>query len=125
MAWRRLTHWLEPLVFLGSNRITLAGAILTTSSALTMVGFWLLEVLQLRTVHPYGGIILYLILPGIFVLGLVLMPVGVFLRRRRLRARGRIAHMARNPSRATSGPAQAGSAVRSGADPVWPMGRAL
>jgi hypothetical protein len=90
MARRRLSHWLEPLVFLGSNRVSLAGAILTTSSAFTMLGFWLLEVLQLRTVHPYGGIILFLVLPGIFVLGLILMPVGLVLRRRHLRARGEL-----------------------------------
>jgi hypothetical protein len=88
MPLARLAHWLQPLLFLGNNRITAAGAVLTTSSAFTMLGFWLLEVLQLRTVHPYGGIILYLVLPAIFVLGLVLMPLGLLLRRRRLRARG-------------------------------------
>jgi hypothetical protein len=90
MPWRRLTRWLEPLVFLGSNPVTLAGAVLTTSSALTMLGFWLLEVLQLRTVHPYGGIILFLVLPGVFVVGLLLIPLGLLLRRRRLRARGEL-----------------------------------
>ena len=87
---RRVLSWLQPAVFLGSNPITLAGAVLTTSSALTMVGFWILEIVQLRTVHPYAGIIVFLILPGMFVLGLLLMPLGVLLRRRRLRARGEL-----------------------------------
>jgi NapC/NirT cytochrome c family, N-terminal region len=87
---RRVLSWLQPLVFLGSNPITVTGAVLTTSSALTMVGFWILEIAQLRTVHPYAGIIVFLILPGVFVLGLLLMPLGVVLRRRRLRARGEL-----------------------------------
>ena len=80
--------WLRPLVFLGDNRITLMGAALTTASALTMVGFWALEFLQFRTVHPYAGIVLFLVLPAVFVLGLVLMPLGGLLRRRRLLATG-------------------------------------
>jgi len=93
MPLRRVLSWLQPVVFLGSNPITLAGAVLTTSSALTMVGFWILEVVQLRSVHPYAGIILFLVLPGIFVLGLALIPLGAVLRRRRLRARGELPHV--------------------------------
>ena len=79
--------------FLGHNRITATGAALTTASGLTMVGFWALEVLQLRHVHPYAGIILFLVLPGVFVAGLVLMPVGVLLTRRRLRSKGELPHV--------------------------------
>src|SRR5262245_8264811 len=86
----RATLLARLLVFLGSNRITATGAVLTTASALTMIGFWALEVLQLRNVHPYAGMILFLVLPGVFVLGLILMPLGVLLRRRRLRARGEL-----------------------------------
>ena len=82
----RLATWARPLVFLGDNRITLAGAVVTTASAFTMIGFWALEVLQLRRVHPYAGIILFLVLPAFFVLGLLLMPLGIVLKRRRLRA---------------------------------------
>jgi hypothetical protein len=87
MPWRRVVSRLEPLVFLGSNPITLTGAVLTTSSALTMLGFWILEIAQLRAVHPYAGIIVFLILPGVFVVGLLLIPLGLVLQRRRLRAR--------------------------------------
>src|SRR5262245_60772894 len=86
----RLAAWLRPMVFLGHNTVTATGAVLTTASALTMIGFWILEVMQLRHVHPYAGIILFLILPVFFVLGLVLMPLGVFLRRRSLRALGQL-----------------------------------
>jgi len=86
----RVAGWLRPIFFLGHNRITLAGAAITTASALTMLGFWALEVLQLRPVHPYAGIILFLILPVIFCLGLALMPLGVVLRRRQLRSTGQL-----------------------------------
>ena len=41
-------------------------------------------------VHPYAGIVFFLILPGVFVAGLVLMPIGTFLRRRKLYARGEL-----------------------------------
>jgi len=84
----RLRLWLRPIVFLGHNPITLLGAILTTASALTMVGFWALEVLQLRPVQPYSGIILFLVLPGVFVAGLLLMPAGLLRERARLRKAG-------------------------------------
>jgi hypothetical protein len=85
---QRAARWMRPLVFLGDNRTTLMGAALTTASALTMVGFWALEVLQFRTVHPYAGIVLFLVLPAVFVLGLALMPLGVLVRRRHLLAAG-------------------------------------
>jgi hypothetical protein len=86
-----LGAWLRPLLYLSHNAVTLAGAVLTTSSAVTMVGFWVLEVLLERAVHPYAGIILFLALPGIFVVGLLLMPLGVILKRRRLRRAGDVA----------------------------------
>ena len=85
-AQERLALWLRPLFYLGNNPITLAGAVLTTSSAITMVGFWTREIVTETPIHPYTGIIFLLVLPGVFLLGLVLMPVGVWLRRRKLRS---------------------------------------
>lgn len=79
---------LKRLLGLARHPLTLTGAVLTTGSGLTMVGFWLLEVMQLRTVHPYAGIILFLILPVVFVIGLLLMPLGVVLERRKRRSQG-------------------------------------
>jgi nitrate/TMAO reductase-like tetraheme cytochrome c subunit len=81
---------LRSLFFLGRNRISAAGVALTTGSALTMLGFWALEALSGREVHPYAGIVLFLILPFAFVLGLLLIPLGVLLQRRRLRATGEL-----------------------------------
>ena len=40
--------------------------------------------------NPYLGIIFFLILPAVFVLGLLLIPVGVFVRRRKLQQAGEI-----------------------------------
>ncbi len=80
--------WFRPAVFLGHNAITLLGAILTTSSALTLLFFWALLILRGGPVHPYTGIIFFLILPGFFVAGLALIPLGVFWRRARLRKAG-------------------------------------
>ncbi len=84
----RIALRLRPAFFLGHNAITLIGAVLTSSSALTMIAFWIFEVLGGGEVNPYVGILIFLILPGIFVFGLVLIPVGVIWRRRKLRASG-------------------------------------
>jgi nitrate/TMAO reductase-like tetraheme cytochrome c subunit len=86
----RAALWIRPFFYLGHNGITLAGATLTTAAGLTMVGFWGLEVLQFRSIHPYAGIILFLGLPAAFVFGLLLMPLGALLRWRRLRALGQL-----------------------------------
>ncbi len=86
----RIASWLRPAVYLGHNPITLTGAVLTTSSAITMIGFWLFEVFGGGGVHPYIGIVIFLILPGIFVAGLVLIPFGAIWQRRKLRAAGEL-----------------------------------
>jgi NapC/NirT cytochrome c family, N-terminal region len=86
----RLLLWLRPAVYLGHNATTLTGAVLTTSSALTLLWFWAFEILQGGPIHPYTGIVFFLILPGFFVLGLILMPVGVIWRRRKLRLAGQL-----------------------------------
>ena len=82
-----LRAWTRLIYFLGQNVISLVGAVLTTSSALTMIAFWFYEVLLPGPQHPYIGILIFLILPGIFVLGLVLIPMGIWIRRRSLHAR--------------------------------------
>jgi hypothetical protein len=68
--------------------MTLIGAVLTTSAAVTLVGFWLRESVRETPTSPYSGILFFVALPALFVLGLLLMPLGVWWRRRRLRAHG-------------------------------------
>ena len=86
----RARSFLRRVFFLGRNRISTAGAVITTASAVTMVGFWIVESMQTHPVHPYDGIVLFLILPFVFVLGLLLIPLGVLVQRRKLRARGEL-----------------------------------
>ena len=78
----------RPLVYLGHNAITLAGAVITTSAGVTLVGFWAFEILRGGPIHPYAGIVFFLILPGIFLFGLALIPLGVILQRKKLRKQG-------------------------------------
>jgi len=86
----RFLAWLRPAVFLGHNPLTLAGAVLTTSSAIVLIWFWIFEFVRGGAVPPYAGIVLFLILPGLFILGLLLMPAGAIWRRRKLAARGEL-----------------------------------
>ena len=89
----RWKEWLRPAVYLGNNPISLIGAILTTSGAITMLAFWGYELVHAGPTRPYTGIIFFFILPGVFVLGLVLMPAGGLLRRYRLKQQGKLPHV--------------------------------
>jgi hypothetical protein len=86
----RYRQRLQPIYFLGQNPITLVGAVVTTSTALTTIAFWFYDVLMPGPPHPYVGLLIFLILPGIFVFGLLLIPFGIWVRRRRLRLRGEL-----------------------------------
>lgn len=89
----RWKEWLRPAVYLGNNPISLIGAILTTSGAITMLAFWGYELVHAGPTRPYAGIVFFFILPGIFVLGLLLMPAGGLLRRYRLKQQGKLPHV--------------------------------
>ncbi len=86
----RLTYWLRPAFYLSQNPTTLTGAVLTTSSAITLIGFWVFEIVGGGSVHPYAGIVFFLVLPGVFVLGLLLMPAGAIRQRHKLRRAGEL-----------------------------------
>src|SRR6202167_1054134 len=80
----------QPIYFLGQNPISLTGAVITTSAALTTIAFWFYEIFLPGPPHPYIGILVFLTLPSIFVLGLLLIPLGIWLRRRSLRGSGQL-----------------------------------
>jgi hypothetical protein len=86
----RIRDRAQPIYFLGQNPTTLMGAVITTSTALTTIAFWFYDIFLPGPPHPYIGLLVFLILPGIFVLGLLLIPIGIWLRRRGLRARGQL-----------------------------------
>lgn len=72
----------------GNNWMTQLGVALTTSSAFVLVWFWLMEFTSPRQIHPYIGIIFFLVLPAIFLAGLVLIPLGITRYRRQRRLAG-------------------------------------
>jgi len=82
--------WARLLYYLSQNTLSLIGVVLTTSSALTLIGFWMYDFMLPGPPHPYVGILLFLILPGVFVLGLLLIPIGIGLRRRQLQQIGEL-----------------------------------
>jgi nitrate/TMAO reductase-like tetraheme cytochrome c subunit len=82
--------WVRPALFFGNNPISLAGGAITSASGVTMIGYWLVEVFGRPNDNPYLGIIFFLLLPAVFIAGLLLIPVGVFVRRRALQKAGLI-----------------------------------
>ena len=82
--------WVRPALFFGNNPISLAGGAITSASGVTMISYWLVEMFGRFNDNPYLGIIFFLLLPGLFIAGLLLIPVGVFIRRRKLLKAGQI-----------------------------------
>jgi hypothetical protein len=66
----------------GTNWITLFGTSVTTVSAIAMIAFLLLGLVGLAN-SPYIALMALLVLPGIFVVGLLLIPLGMWVHRRR------------------------------------------
>ncbi len=86
---KKFGSWLAPLIYLSDNWISLIGIVLVTTSA--VLWFLLLPVTWGGGIlNPYLGILIYLALPGAFFVSLLLIPLGVVLRRRKLTAEGRL-----------------------------------
>ena len=83
-------NWVRPALFFGNNPISLAGGAITSASAVTMIGYWIVELFGRPNDNPYLGIIFVFLLPALFVLGLLLIPVGIFVRRLKLQKAGKI-----------------------------------
>jgi hypothetical protein len=80
---------LAPLIHLSNNWISLIGVVVVTTATV----FWLFLLpfmLRGEITHPYIGILVFLLLPAVFILGLVLIPLGILYHRRRERASGRV-----------------------------------
>jgi nitrate/TMAO reductase-like tetraheme cytochrome c subunit len=82
-----LRGWLSPVVYLSNNWISLLGVIVVTSAAILWL-FWLPTTWRGEAGNPYTGIVIYLLLPGIFFSGLILIPLDILWERRRERASG-------------------------------------
>ncbi|MFP5235014.1 MAG: NapC/NirT family cytochrome c [Acidobacteriota bacterium] len=83
-------NWVRPALFFGNNPLSLLGGAITTGSGLTMIGSWVIELIGHPLTNPYLGIIFSLLLPALFILGLVLIPIGIFLRWKKLQKAGSI-----------------------------------
>ncbi len=80
-------QWLSPLVYLSNNWFSLIGVVLVTAAGVIWL-FLLPVTLRGSISHPYLGILVYLTLPAVFFAGLILIPVGIYWKRRRERAAG-------------------------------------
>jgi len=69
------------------NAISFAGMILATMSAVLFLVVFLADLFGWHT-NPYLGIVFFLILPAFFIAGLLLIPLGAWLERKK-RARGK------------------------------------
>ena len=67
------------------NTVSMGGIVVATISAVLFLIVFLLDLLGLHT-NPYLGIVFFLILPGFFIGGLLLIPLGLVLARRRVAA---------------------------------------
>jgi NapC/NirT cytochrome c family protein len=64
------------------NTASLTGVVLVTTSAVLFLTVFLADLVGLHS-NPYIGILFFLILPAIFLLGLALIPIGAWINRRR------------------------------------------
>jgi hypothetical protein len=75
-------RWLVPVVYLSNNLLSLIGVVIVTGATI----FWLFllpTILAGEASQPYMGILTFLALPALFLLGLALIPLGIWLRRKR------------------------------------------
>src|ERR1700739_4205301 len=82
--------WARLLYYFSQNAISFIGVTLTTSSAITLIGFLIYDFMLPGPPHPYLGLLIFLTLPAIFILGLPLIPAGIYLRRRKLEKAGEL-----------------------------------
>src|SRR5206468_9776358 len=69
-------------IALTRNPISLFGAAVVTATGILIVTLFTFELFGFEG-GPYSGILAYLILPVLFIAGLLLIPLGIFRQRRR------------------------------------------
>lgn len=78
----------RPLVHLTNNPLSLLGVILVTTAAILLI--FLAPSMWAGTAdNPYLGILVFLGVPAVFIAGLILIPAGIALRKRREKAEGK------------------------------------
>lgn len=79
----RFVRWLPRL---WSNWISLAGVVITTVAGCTLLLALAAEIVSAHT-NVYATAVAFLLLPFVFIFGLLLIPLGLFIERRRKRQR--------------------------------------
>jgi hypothetical protein len=69
---------------LARHPVAIAGAIITTTSAAVFVALTIGVFTGLFEHNPYAGLVVFVALPAVFVAGLLLIPLGMWLQHRRL-----------------------------------------
>jgi hypothetical protein len=69
---------------LARHPLSIVGAVITTASAVGFIALTIAAAVGLFT-NPYAGLVIFIALPAIFLSGLLLIPVGMWLRARALR----------------------------------------
>ena len=64
--------------------VTLAGVVITTVSAVAFLTLVAADIFGMFA-NPYAGLVIFVAMPALFVFGLLLIPLGIWLQRRRLR----------------------------------------
>ncbi|MEZ5332277.1 MAG: NapC/NirT family cytochrome c [Thermoanaerobaculia bacterium] len=74
--------------YLFYNLLTAVGAALLLVTLLTFLALWLLSLGDHGESNPYFGIFLYMVLPPFLILGLLLVPIGMYRKWRRWKREG-------------------------------------
>ena len=64
--------------------VAISGVVITTVSAVAFLTLVAADLLGLFT-NPYAGLVIFVVVPALFVLGLLLIPLGIWLQRRAIR----------------------------------------
>ncbi len=84
---RAYRAWVSFLPKLWTNWITLFGAVVTSVSAVAIVTALAVDFTS-SGLNPYAAAIVFLVMPALFALGLILIPIGLYRDRKRKRKQG-------------------------------------
>jgi nitrate/TMAO reductase-like tetraheme cytochrome c subunit len=85
--FHRIRALIRPAVYLSQNAISRTGVVVATTAGLMLIFAFALLLFGFQP-NPYAGIIIFLILPPIFAVGLILIPIGIYRDFRKLKRLG-------------------------------------